>query len=106
MESTADFKQYTIAPTPVYCREAMARILEDTGLVGREDVVREILGGFLSLQHRKDAAVRIDGEADGATSSSDLVALTSALPRDTYGPRWMSPVLRTWGLTNWDGDMG
>lgn len=107
MEATADFKGFAPSP-PTYCREAMARVIRDAGLLGREDVVREILGGFLSLQREEHGGMRIDGdEAEGQgqeVSSGDLAV--SVLPRDVYGPRWMSPVLRTWGLTNWDGDMG
>lgn len=110
MEATADFDPPANLKRPSYCREALRELLRKLGLAGKAEVFRGVLEGFLPLMKADEPAGENDGGGGGCGGGDGGMRDAGKfdecrLPKDIYGPRWMSPVLRTWGLTNWDGEM-
>jgi hypothetical protein len=84
-----------VAVRPAWCRQRLRELVTRLRLGGEE--LKEVLAGFLPLLYVKDGLEGVDRLED---------MLDCKLSADVYGPRWMSPVLRTWGLTDIEGSEG
>ncbi|ETN41074.1 uncharacterized protein HMPREF1541_03009 [Cyphellophora europaea CBS 101466] len=106
MEETADFGAVGLQRPPDYHRRAMRELLALTGLDRDQDQdqdQQEIRGGEGGVQVVEEILARF--LCFGGGEKQKHKPKHKQPPLDVYGPRWLSPVLRTWGLTNWNGEV-